>query len=149
MNWRLKFQGVGMAIAVLTPSLADAANLPWQAARLEPGQAAAIAAAQLAVIRQHLPPAASTVIVHPLVPRDAAQHDHSAALERALRAAGYAVATDPIAAPTAQPVGVSVREMEEGVVLELTINGRNQIQFFQWNAGELRAAGPVTVREGS
>ena len=140
---------LGLAIASLAPTGAGAVELPWSGHKVEAGDARAVAAAQIGVIRLHLPPAASTVVVQALDPRDTSQRAYADALEKALRAAGYAVAADQQIAHGAHPVRMAVRSLGGGFVLELSLNGQNRLQYFQWDGGQLRAAGPVTIREGS
>lgn len=140
---------LGLVIASLAPTGAGAVDLPWSGQKLEPSEVRAVVAAQIGIIRSHFPPAASTVVVQALEPRDGTQRGFADALEKALRAAGYAVAADPQAAPGAHPVRMAVRHFGDGFVLELSLNGQNRLQYFQWDGGQLRAAGPVTIREGS
>lgn len=141
--------GVGLAIAILAPTAAGAVSLPWNDAQAI-ADGPAVASAQVATIRKHLPPAASTVIVQPMQPRDGTQRAYVVALEKALRASGYAVATDVATSPAAHPVQVGVRGLGEGYVLEVALNGRHQMQFYERDqSGGLRPAGPLTLREAN
>lgn len=133
-----KFSGTGMAI-VLAASAAPASADP-----LPPADVSRLASVIAFQLREHFPPAASTLILVS-IGKDGVRTGLTPALEKAVRGAGFAVTAN--ASGRADPVRYGVTPAFGGYVVQLEYGGEARTQFFRRDAsGALAPAGPTSVR---
>lgn len=105
-----------------------------------------LAAITVAEIRTRLPPASSTVQLVPLSKGGFAGLVD--ATDKALRSAGYAVASQQATAPTAHVVHIDATPLWDGYVLHLQFGQEGTTRFYRPDqTGALVPAGPASVRE--
>lgn len=137
---------VRSGLLAIAGSLAFAAAAPAAASPAPVSDGPKLAAIALAEIRTRLPPASSTVQLVPIV--KANPEGFEDATDKAVRSAGYAVASDRAKSPAAHVIGIGASPLWDGYVLHLQFGQAATTRFYRPDVtGALVPAGPAAVRE--